>query len=202
MTILQDNDEPNTIEEALSSFNKEKWINVSKDEMESMKENQVWKLVELSKAHKAIRNRWVLTVKRKTDRTIESYKAHLVAKGYTQKEGIDYDETFSLVVRFALVRLILTIVASLDLELYQMDVKTIFLEWGLEEDIYMQQPNEFVEKGQKHKACKLLKLIYGLKQSSRQWYLRFHEIVMSNHLKWWMKTIAYMSRDQTISLWS
>ena len=74
MTILQDNDEPNTIEEALSSLNKDKWRNALDDEMESMKENRVWKLVELSKGRKAIRNIWVLMIKGKIDRTIERYK--------------------------------------------------------------------------------------------------------------------------------
>ena len=83
MTILQDNDEPNTIEEALSSLNKDKWRNALEDKMESMKENQVWKVVELSKGRKAIRNRWVLTIKRKVDEIIKRYKARLVAKGYT-----------------------------------------------------------------------------------------------------------------------
>ena len=85
--------------------------------------------------------------------------------------------------RFASIHLILAIVASLDLELHQMDVKTAFLNGRLEEEIYMQQPNGFVEKGQEHKVCKLLKSIYGLKQSSRQWYLRFHETVRSNHFE-------------------
>ena len=151
--------------------------------MESMKENQVWKLVELLKWRKAIKNKWVLTVKQKVDRTIERYKARLVAKGYTQKEWIDHDESFFPVVRFASIRLIFAIVASLDLELHQMNVKTAFLNKGLEEEIYMQQPNEFVEKGQEHKVCKLLKSIYGRKQSFRQWYLRFHETVMSNHFE-------------------
>ena len=64
-----------------------------------------------------------------------------------------------------------------------MGVKTTFLNEGLEEKIYMQQPNRFVEKGEKHKVCKLLKSIYGLKQSSRQWYIRFHEIMMSNYFE-------------------
>ena len=115
--------------------NKNKWRNALEDEIESMKENQVWKLIELSKRHKAIGNKWVLTVKRKVDGTINRYKECLVAKGYTQKEGIDYDETFSLIIRFASIHLILAIVASLDLELHQMNVKKkAFLNRGLEEE--------------------------------------------------------------------
>ena len=103
-----------------------------------------------------------------------------MAKGYTQKEGVDYEETFSLVVRFASVRLILAIIANLNLELYQMDVKTAFLNGELDEEIYMDQPIGFMTKGQEHKVCKLKRSIYGLKQSSRQWYLRFHRAVLSN----------------------
>ena len=105
--------------------------------MGSIKENQVWKWLELLKRLKAIGNKWVLTVKRKEDGIIERYKARLVAKGYTQNEGINYDETFSSIVRFVLIRLILAIVASLDLELHQMDVKTAFLNGGLDKEIYM-----------------------------------------------------------------
>ena len=135
--------------------------------MESMKENQVWKLVELSKGRKAIGNKWVLTIKRKENGTIRRYKARLMKKGYTQKKEIDYDETLSSIVRFASIHLILAVAASLDLELHQMDVKIAFLNGRLEEEIYMQQPNEFVEKSQGYKVCKLLKSIYGLKQSSR-----------------------------------
>ena len=123
------NDEPNMIEEALSSPNKDKWKNALEDKMELMKENQVWKLLELLKGWKSIGNKWVLIVKRKVDGTIETYKARLVAKGYTQKERINYDKTFSPVIRFASIRLILAIVASLDLELHPMDVKIAFLKW-------------------------------------------------------------------------
>ena len=103
-----------------------------------------------------------------------------MAKGYTQKEGVDYEEIFSPIMRFASVRLILAIIANLNLELYQMDVKTAFLNGELDKEIYMDQSIGFVTKGQEHKVCKLKRSIYGLKQSSRHWYLRFHRAILLN----------------------
>ena len=153
------------------------------EEMESMRSNQVWKLVDLPKGRKAIGNKWVLKIKRNADGNIERYKARLVAKGYTQQEGIDYVETFSPVARFTSIRLILAIVANMDLELHQMDVKTAFLNGELEEEIYMEQPIGFTKERQEHKVCRLLKSIYGLKQSSRQWNIRFHNAIMSHDFK-------------------
>ena len=100
-------------------------------------------MVHLSLGHKTIGNKWVLNIKHKADGAIDGYKARLVAKGYTQQEEIDYEETFSSVVRFALVRLILAIVERMDLELYQTDVKTAFLNGELNEEIYMDQPLDF-----------------------------------------------------------
>ena len=137
-------------------------------------------MVDLPPCRRTVGNKWVLNIKWKADGTIDRYKARLVAKGYTQQEGIDYKETFSHVVTFASIRLILAIVARMDLELYQMDVKTAFLNGELDEEIYMIEPLGFELKGQERKVFKLKRSIYGLKQSSRQWNLKFHQATLES----------------------
>ncbi|KAL5563191.1 hypothetical protein UlMin_032938 [Ulmus minor] len=117
--------------------------------------------------------------KRGADGRVETYKARLVAKGYTQKEGIDYEETFSPVAMLKSIRILLSIGAHLDYEIWQMDVKTAFLNGRLEENIYMIQPEGFIAKGQEHRVCKLQRSIYGLKQASRSWNIRFDQAVKS-----------------------
>ena len=109
-----------------------------------------------------------------------------MAKGYTQREGIDYEETLFPVAMFKSIRILLSIAANLDYEIWQMDVKTAFLNGNLEENIYMVQPKGFVAKGQEQKACKLLKSIYGLKQASSLYKIRFDETIKtygSNKMK-------------------
>ena len=96
---------------------------------------------------------------------METYKARLVAKGYTQKAGIDYEETFSLVAMLKSIRILLSITAHYDYEIWQMDVKTAFLNDYIREEIYMNQPVGFISYGQESKVCKLMKSIYGLKQA-------------------------------------
>jgi len=179
MCAMSDDIEPTSYEEVLTSPNRDQWLIAMKEEMDSMDKNKVWELVDLPPNRKAIGNKWVLKIKRRADGLIDKYKARLVAKGYTQMEGVDFLETFSPVVRFDSIRVILAMVAHLDLELHQMDVKTAFLNGELDEEIYMDQPIGFVTEGQEGKVCRLKRSIYGLKQSSRQWYLRFHEAVTS-----------------------
>jgi hypothetical protein len=102
-----------------------------------------------------------------------------MAKGFTQKLGNDYKETFSFVFKKDLVRIIMVLVAHYDLELHQMDVKIDFLNESLEEEVYMNQPEGSSIEGKEQLACNLKKSIYGLKQASRQWYLKFNDIITS-----------------------
>ena len=114
--------------------------------------------------------KWVFKTKRDSNGNIERFKARLIAKGYTQKDGIDYKETFSPVSKKDSLKIIMALVAQYDLKLHQMDVKTAFLNGDIEEEIYMDQPEGFSMDGKDHMVCKLKKSIYGLKQASRQWY--------------------------------
>ena len=133
------------------------------EEIKSMKDNDVWDLVPFPEGVKPIGCKWIFKTKRDSKGDVERYKARLFAKGYTQKEGIDYKETFSPVSSKDSFRTIMALVAHFDLELHQMDVKTIFLNGDIDETIYMMQPENFVSGDTKRMVCKLKKSIYGLK---------------------------------------
>lgn len=107
------------------------------------------------------------------------YKTRLVAKGFTQTEGIDYEEIVSPVVRHSSIRILMSLTVAYDLELQQLDVKTVFLHGDLNETIYMQQQVGFISRGSENKVCLLNKSLYGLKQSPRQWYLKFDSFITS-----------------------
>jgi hypothetical protein len=115
--------------------------------------------------------------KKDMDGNVHVYKARLVTKGFRQVQGIDYDETFSPVAMLKSIRVILAIAAYFDYVIWQMDVKTTFLNGILEEDMYMIQPEGFVDPNNARKICKLKKSIYGLKQASQSWNIHFDEAV-------------------------
>ena len=172
-------DDPVSFSQAVESVNSTKWIDAMKDELKSMEQNEVWDLVKLPEGCKRVGCKWVFKTKRDSYGNIERHKARLVAKGYTQKDGIDYKETFSPVSKKDSLRIIMALVAHYDLELHQMDVKTAFLNGNLEEEVYMDQPEGFSVKGKEDMVCKLKRSIYGLKQASRQWYLKFNDTITS-----------------------
>ena len=149
------------------------------EEIKSMKNNDVWDLVPLPEGVKPIGCKWIFKTKRDSKGDVERYKARLVAKGYTQKEGIDYKETFSPILSKNSFRIIMAPVEHFDLELHQMDVKTAFLNGDIDETIYLVQPENFVSGDTKRMVCKLKKSIYGLKEVSRQWYYKFHQVIIS-----------------------
>ncbi|KAK8636446.1 hypothetical protein V6N13_124192 [Hibiscus sabdariffa] len=148
-----------------------------RSEMDSMSDNQVWILVEPPEGIKPIGCKWVFKKKTDMDGNVQTYKGRLVAKGYRQIHGIDYDETFSPVAMFKSIRILLAIAAFHDYEIWQMDVKTAFLNGKLEEDVYITQPEGFVTPENAGKVCKLQRSIYRLKQASRSWNLRFNDAI-------------------------
>ena len=173
-----DND-PVSFDQAMSGENSDKWLMAMKEELKSMDDNNVWEMTELPKDSKRVGCKWVFKTKRDSKGNVERYKARLVAKGYTQKDGIDYKETFSPVSRKDSLRIVMALMAHFDLELHQMDVKIAFLNGDLEEEVYMDQPQVFETTSKRNLVCRLKKSIYGLKQASRQWYLKFNDTVLS-----------------------
>ena len=143
------------------------WVQAMKSELDSMYSNQVWDLLKAPSGIKPVGCKWVYKRKRGIDGKVETFKARLVVKGYTQKEGIDYDEIFLLVAMVKSIRILLSIAAHYDYEIWQMDVKTAFLNGNLKEEISMMQPEGFTAKNQEHMVCKLKRYIYELKQASR-----------------------------------
>ena len=175
--------DPTNLQEALTSPDLDLWREAVNDEYDSLITNKTWKLVDLPPGCKTIGCKWVLKRKLKSDGTIDKYKARLVAKGFKQKEDLDFFDTFSPVSRITSIRLLISIAAIHNLEIHQMDVKTAFLNGDLEEEIYMDQPEGFIQQGHENKVCKLTKSLYGLKQAPKQWHEKFDQCVLANGFK-------------------
>lgn len=137
-----------------------------------------WTLTTLPPGKNLIGCTWVFKIKRLLDDCIARHKARLVAQGFTQHAGFDFNETFSPVVKPTTIRLILSIVVSMSWSISHLDVNNAFLNGNLKEEIYMKQPIGF-EQGGPHLVCKLNKAIYGLKQASRAWFLTIHSALIS-----------------------
>ncbi|KAG8478019.1 hypothetical protein CXB51_027833 [Gossypium anomalum] len=178
------NQEPSNYSKAVSCEDSEKWMFAMQEEMESLHKNRTWDLVKLPKGKKTVSCKWVFKKKEGTLGVEEPrYKARLVAKGYSQIPGVDFTNVFSLVVKHSSIRALLGIVAMHDLELEQLDVKTLFLHGELDKDIYMQQPEGFIVSEKEDYVCLLRKSLYGLKRSPRQWYKRFDSFMTSHDSK-------------------
>jgi hypothetical protein len=169
--------EPKNVKEALMD---NYWITAMQEELNQFERSEVWDLVPRPKGLNVIGTKWVYKNKSDENGTITRNKARLVAQGYTQVEGLDFDETFAPVARLESIRLLLGVACVLKFKLFQMDVKSAFLNGYLNEEVYVEQPKGFVNPDLPDHVYKLKKALYGLKQAPRAWYERLTEFLV-NH---------------------
>ena len=148
------------------------WVNSMHEELHQFVWNDVWELVPRPKGVNVIGTKWIFKNKSDEHGTVIRNKSRLVAQGYTQVEGVDFNETFALVARLESIRILLAIASHLNFKLYQMDVKSAFLNGMLQEEVYVEQPKGFVDPHRPDDVYKLKRALYGLKQAPRAWYDR------------------------------
>ena len=176
---------PNTYKEAIDSTEAAQWADAIKDELRAHDENHTWKLVPRTADMRTIDSKWVFRVKTSAEGENHRFKARLCARGFLQREGIDYNETFAPVVRYDSLRVLLATIATKDLEVVQFDVQTAFLYGKLDETVFMEVPDG-VDLGARTSGsvvCQLERSLYGLKQSPRCWNRRFTEFLSEFEFK-------------------
>jgi len=169
--------EPKSTEEALKD---EKWVEAMHEELNQFARNDVWFLVPKTAEMNIIGSKWVFRNKLDEAGVITRNKARVVAKGYNQEEGIDYGETFAPVVRLEVVRLLLAFACMSGFKLFQMDVKSAFINGFINEEVYVEQPPGFEDHQHPNNVFKLKKALCGLKQAPRQWYKRLSNFLLSH----------------------
>ena len=174
--------EPTKVDEA---FLEPEWIQAMQEELHQFELNNVWELVKRPdpRKHNIIGTKWIYRNKQDENGLVVRNKARLVAQGYTQVEGIDFDETFAPVARLEAIRILLAYANHHDITLYQMDVKSAFLNGKLEEEVYVAQPPGFEDPKHPDKVFRLNKALYGLKQAPRAWYDTLKEFLMKKGFK-------------------
>ncbi|CAM8928769.1 unnamed protein product [Rhodiola kirilowii] len=149
-------------------------------EIDALQLNETWEITDLPSGKNAVGCKWVYKIKRHSDDSIERYKAMLVAKSYTQEEGLDYHETFAHVVKMTTIRTVLSLASTRKWPLYQLDVSIAFLHDTLDEEVYIVLPPGHMKHPKSQgKVCRLKKNLYGLKQASRQWFSKFSDARIS-----------------------
>jgi len=168
MTSIIDS-KPSSYEEAT---NQQVWQDAMVEEHNSIMRNDVWEIVSRLEGKSVLTSRWLYKVKHAVDGNVEKYKARFVARGFSQREGVDYEETFAPVARYSSIRVVISIASEMGWSIHQMDVKTAFLNDIIEEEIYIEQSQGFEVHDRETHVCKLKKAMYGLKQAPRAWYSR------------------------------
>ena len=168
--------EPVNMTQAMNSSEADQWKAAADEEYKSLMDHETWTLAKLPAGRSLVGSKWVFKLKLNEAGNISRFKCRLVAQGFSQKPGLDYEETFAPVAKFGTIHALLALGAQRGMHIHQMDVKTAFLNGRLKEDIYMRQPEGYVSREEPDMVCHLKKSLYGLKQSPRCWYeeLRLH----------------------------
>ena len=166
-TIVQS--EPGSFEEAVKH---QVWKDAMHEEYESIMKNDFWDVVPRPEDKAVVTSKWLYKIKHGSDGSAEKFKARFVAHGFSQKEGVDYDDIFAPMARYTTIRSIIALVAMQGWSLHQRDVKTAFLHVAIKEEVYVKKPLGFEVEDRDTHVCKLNKYLYGLKQAPRAWYER------------------------------
>ena len=175
-TVAATSPVPSSVRTALSD---PAWRLAMQAEFDALQSNDTWTLVPRPPGVNLVTGKWVFRHKFKSDGSLDRYKARWVLRGFTQRPGIDYDETFSPVVKPATIRVVLTLALSRSWPIHQLDVKNAFLHGTLRETVYCIQPTGFVDSSKPNHVCRLNKSLYGLKQAPRAWHSRFASHITS-----------------------
>ncbi|GJS88135.1 retrovirus-related pol polyprotein from transposon TNT 1-94 [Tanacetum coccineum] len=189
--------EPKNVNEALGD---ESWIVAMQEELNQFIANDVWELVPQPKNMTIIGTKWVFRNKLDENGIVSRNKARLVAQGYNQQEGIDYDETYAPVARLESIRILLAYACALDFKLFQMDVKSAFLNGFINEEVYVAQPPGFIDFEKPNHVYKLKKALYGLKQAPKAWYDRLKAFLIKHEYKMGMVDNTLFTKKKSSNL--
>ena len=167
--------EPTKVKEALQD---ESWVEAMHDELLQIQRNDVWTLVPISEGEHIIGTKWIFRNKNDEEGNVICNKVHFVAQGYSQMEGVDYEETFAPIARMESIKILFALACHLKFKLYQMDIKVAFLNGFLKEDIYVAQPKGFIDPHFLDHVLYPKKALYGLKQAPRAWYDRLTQYLV------------------------
>lgn len=173
-----DDREPKNHNDAVTIVNSEKWITAMNEEFESLLANKTWSLVPLPIGRQAIGSKWVFKKKKDSAGNVVRYKARLVAQGFAQRYGTDFNEVFAPVAMQSTFRVLLTVAGHRKLQVRHIDVKNAYLNGTLSEEIFMRQPPGYAEPGKEELVCKLNRSLYGLKQAARVWNATVKKILL------------------------
>ncbi|GJW86761.1 retrovirus-related pol polyprotein from transposon TNT 1-94 [Tanacetum coccineum] len=189
--------EPKNVNEALGD---ESWIVAMQEELNQFIANDVWELVPQPKNMTIIGTKWVFRNKLDENGVVSQNKARLVAQGYNQQEGINYDETYAPVARLESIRILLAYACALDFKLFQMDVKSAFLNGFINEEVYVAQPPGFIDFEKPDHVYKLKKALYGLKQAPKAWYDRLKAFLIKHEYKMGMVDNTLFTKKKSLNL--